>query len=247
MGWLDRLGQAVRAQVNSLMREDPDPEQLLEEAVMAMEQELIQMRQALAETIATQKRTEREIHKHQQAAQTWHERAQLALSKGNETLARDALLKWQMYQNQCQPFQKQLEQQSPFINRLKQELRELEHKYSEAKTKKSLYLARLRSAVAAQKMQEITGNFHPYSTANLFEQVENQIRELEAHAELRENALSDPLERQFAALEGQNKAEAELLNLKIQSITSNSSKPSPSSQNTVDLEIEKLRAELDQI
>lgn len=247
MGWLERLGQAVRAQVNSLIREAEDPEKLLEEAVMAMEQELIQMRQGLAEAIATQKRTEREIHKYRQAGQTWYQRAQLALNKGDETLAREALVKWQTCQTQGRTFETQLEQQSQIVSRLKKDLRKLEHKYSEAKTKKSLYLARLRSAVASQKMREIMGNLNTNSTATLFEQLESRILELESHVELMDARASDPLEKEFAALEGQDRVEAALLDLKIESASSQSPQSNPSRDSAIDAEIEKLRSELDKI
>ncbi|MFM7876449.1 MAG: PspA/IM30 family protein, partial [Microcystis panniformis] len=83
MGLLDRMGQAIRAQVNSLIQENQDPEKLLEKAILEMEGELIQMRQALAAAVATQKRTERQRQQQEKAAQTWHERAQLALHHGN--------------------------------------------------------------------------------------------------------------------------------------------------------------------
>lgn len=69
MGWLNRVGRVVRAQINSLISEAEDPEKILEKAVMDMEQELIAMRRALAEAIATQKSTERIVANYQQAAQ----------------------------------------------------------------------------------------------------------------------------------------------------------------------------------
>lgn len=240
MGLLDRLGRALRSQINSLIQETEDPEKILEEAVLAMEQELIKMRQGLAEAIASQKRTERELYKQKQAAQTWRERAQLALSKGDEQLARDALVKWQSYQTYSQPFQAQLEQQNQIISKLRKDLQELEHKYAEAKAKKSLYLARLRSASAAQKMQQIMGNLNTSSSLTIFEQIEGKILELESEAELMSGINKDPLEGKFAALEKENALEGkqQQLEQKAQSLRS---------QNPVDLELEKLRAELDQI
>lgn len=244
MGWLDRLGQAVRAQVNSLIREAEDPEQLLEEAIMAMEQELIQMRQGLAEAIASQKRTEREVQKYEKAAQTWYERAKTALSRGNETLAREALMKRQSYQTYVQPFQTQLQQQQEVVTRLKQDLRQLEHKYSEAKTKKSLYLARLRSAVASHRMQKMMGDLNPNSDSTLFEQIESKIMELEAESQLINSVSSDPLEPQFAALEGKDPQETSLLDTSIESTTST---PKKSNLSSLNAELEKLRSELDNI
>lgn len=183
MGWLDRLGQTIRANINSLIQESQDPEKMLEEMVLTLEQELIRMRQGLAEAIANFKRTEREAQKHLLAAQTWYERAQFALSQNNENLARQALVKWQSYQNTAQTFETQIEQQSEIIKKLKQNLRELEEKYSQIKSQKSLYIARLKSALASQKMNEIMGNVNNGKITTVFERLESKILELEAHSE----------------------------------------------------------------
>ncbi|NJO94097.1 MAG: hypothetical protein HC820_06575 [Hydrococcus sp. RM1_1_31] len=81
MGWLERLGRVVRTQIDSLVKEAEDPEKILEQAVMGMEQELIEMRRALAEAIATQKSTERQTANYQMAAQKWYDRAQFLSKK----------------------------------------------------------------------------------------------------------------------------------------------------------------------
>lgn len=214
MGWLERIGQTIRANINSLIQEIEDPEKILEEMILNLEQELIRMRQGLAEAIATLKRTERESHKHRSVAQTWYERAQLALSQNNETLARQALIKWQSHQHSSQTVQSELEQQNQIINKLKKNLLELEQKYTELKTKKSLYLARLRSAVASQKMNDLMGNFNNSSASRIFEQIETKILELESHSELITASSDDPLDREFVTLEEEKKIEAELVKMK---------------------------------
>ncbi|GFE68553.1 PspA/IM30 family protein [Chroococcus sp. FPU101] len=210
MSLLDRMGQAIRSQINSLIRENEDPEKILEETVAAMEQELIRMRQGLAEAIATQKRTERQYSQYQKAAQTWHDRAQMALDNNNEVLAKEALIKWNQYQTSASPYKNQLGQQREIINRLKKELLSIEQQYIEAKTKKSLYMARLRTASASVKMQELSGNLN---SKNIFERVETKLIELEAQVEISE-AYSDPLERKFISLEDGNGVEAELAKMK---------------------------------
>lgn len=214
MGWLERLGQTIRANINSLIHEAEDPEKILEEMIFNLEQELIRMRQGLAEAIASLKRTERESHKHYCSAQTWHERAQQALTQNNETLARQALVKWQSYQTSAQTFQGQIEQQSQIINKLKKNLLELEKKYTETKAKKSLYIARLRSAIASQKMNEIIGNLNNGSATTVFERIETKIFELESHSELIAYSSGDSLEHHLAALEEEKKIEAELIKMK---------------------------------
>ncbi|PSF37982.1 phage shock protein A [Aphanothece hegewaldii CCALA 016] len=210
MGFLDRMGHFIRSQINNLILENEDPEKILEETVTAMEQELIRMRQGLAEAIATHKRTERQYSQYQKAAQTWHDRAQMALDKGNETLAKEALVKWNNYQTSASPFKNQLEPQRSIINRLKKDLLSLEQQYTEAKTKKSLYIARLRTASASQKMQEYLSDLN---SRNIFERVETKIIELESQAEL-SSAYHDPLERQFISLEEGNDVENEFAKMK---------------------------------
>ncbi len=231
MGWFERVSRIVRSHLNSLVREAEDPETLLEEAIAKIEQELIAMRRALAEAIATHKSAERQLLRYQNAAAKWYERAEMAISKGNETLAREALVNRQSYQQQGDSLQRQLNEQNEIIQRLKNELRQVEHKEREAKAKKNLYLARLRSAMASQKLYEILGEFDPYGSDNLFERIDNYILELETQSATVSN-FTDPLEKKFAELESGKKVEGELAKLKRKK-----------SQN----EIEELQSKLDKL
>lgn len=157
MSFLERIGRVMSANLNSLIKENEDPERILEQAVMQMEQELINLRRALAEAVATQKRTELQMLNNQAAAQKWYEKAYLSLTQENESLAREALLQRQFYQNNVQTLQKQLEQQSQIINKFKEDLHSLETKFTEVKTQKNMYVARLYSAIASQKIHELGG------------------------------------------------------------------------------------------
>jgi phage shock protein A len=212
MGWLDRMGQVIRAQVNSVIRENEDPEKLLEQAIVEMAGELLKMRQSLAEAVATQKRTERQLQQQDKSAKIWHDRARMALDHGNEELAREALDQWQAYSGQIAPLQTCLAQQVGMIQNLKKDLLTIERKYAEIQAQKSLYVARLRSASASQKAQEIMGNLQGSQTATVFEKMEAKVLEMESRAELMPG--TDPLERQFLALEGQKQIEAELAKMK---------------------------------
>lgn len=214
MGLLDRIGRVIRSQINSLVDESQDPEKILEQAVMKMEQELIEMRRALAEAIATHKSTERQKIGHATAAQKWYERAQVALEKGSEALAREALVHRQAYQTQAQTLQEQLDYQSGLIAKFKHDLRDLERKYAEAKARKNLYVARLRSAAAAQKIHELSGTLNNTYSSSVFDQMESKILELEAQSELMQGLKQDDLEDKFAALEGDKSVEIELGKLK---------------------------------
>jgi phage shock protein A len=229
MGWLENLSRVVRAQLNSWVQEAEDPEKVLEQAISQMEQEVIQLRTALAEAIATQKRTERQIYQQQKLAQDWHNRAQMAVSQGNDALAKEALQKWQAYRTNINPCQTQLTEQRQLIQQLRQNLQHLEQKFLEAKSKKSLYVARLRSAAASQRLQELVGNLENGSTSAMFAQMEAKILAMESQAELMGAAI-DPIEKQFRALEGEDTVEEELTKLKAQ-----------------DPQLRKLQSELDKL
>jgi len=214
MGLLERLWRAIRANLNSLMGRTEDPEKLLEQAVADMQQDLIQMRQGVAQAIASQKRTERQAEQNRENAEQWQRRAQLALEKGDENLAREALVRRQSYVETARTLEEQIAQQSQIVAKLKQDLRTLEGKVSEAKTKKDMYLARARSAEATQRVNEFLGDLNPKSALRAFESMEEKVLELEASAQASQELGTDDLERQFASIEGSQDIDAQLAAMK---------------------------------
>ncbi|HEY9823775.1 MAG TPA: PspA/IM30 family protein [Candidatus Sericytochromatia bacterium] len=251
MGLIDRILRVIRANLNSLVGNAEDPEKILEQAVEDMQQDLIQLRQAVAQAIATQKRTERQASQAQSTADEWYNRAQLALSKGDENLAREALTRRKTYQETAQAMEAQLSQQSGVVTKLKENMRTLESKISEAKTKKDLYIARARSAQASQKIQEMLGNVSTGSAMGAFERMEEKVMQLEAQSEALEELGSNELEKKFAALEGGGDIDSELAALKASMTTNTEAAKLPPSQVSsvknpeIEEELEKLRSETD--
>ena len=111
MSLFDRIGRVITSNLNDLVSKAEDPEKILEQAVVEMQENAVKMRKALALAIATQKKTERQYEKNQQQVATWQERAQLAISKGNETLAREALIKKKSFAEALNALEIQLQQQ----------------------------------------------------------------------------------------------------------------------------------------
>jgi phage shock protein A len=251
MGLIDRILRVIRANLNSLVGNAEDPEKILEQAVEDMQQDLIQLRQAVAQAIATQKRTERQASQAQSTADEWYNRAQLALSKGDENLAREALTRRKTYQETAQAMQAQLSQQSGVVTKLKENMRTLESKISEAKTKKDLYIARARSAQASQKIQEMLGNVSTGSAMGAFERMEEKVMQLEAQSEALEELGSNELEKKFAALEGGGDIDSELAALKASMTTNTEAAKLPPTQASsvknpeIEEELEKLRSQTD--
>lgn len=214
MGLLNRLWRAIRANLNSLISHAEDPEKILEQALMEMQEDLIKLRQAVAQAIATQKRSERQLTKIQSQADEWYSRAQLALQKGEDPLAREALIRRKSYQETANSLKTQVEQQGIVVARMRDNMRELEGKIAEARAKKDLYIARARSAKASERLQEMMGNFKAGTALDAFDRMEEKVLQLEARSEALGELGSDDLESQFAALEGGNDIDQELAQMK---------------------------------
>ena len=91
MGLLDRISRVFRANLNDMVSQAENPEKVLEQAVVDMQEDLIQLRKAVARALAEQKRTEQRYNQNISEASKWESRAKLALTKGDENLAREAL------------------------------------------------------------------------------------------------------------------------------------------------------------
>ena len=213
MELFNRVGRVLKSQLTHWQQQQEAPEELLERLLGEMELELIELRRALAQTIATFKSTERQRDAQQLIAQRWYEKAQTALDGGNEQLAREALGQRQSYQSHTEALGKSLGEQRALVEQVRGQLQKLERKYLELKSQKSLYLARLKSAIAAQKIEEIAGNLDNASASSLFERIETKILELEAERELL-NPPPSPLDKKFEQWEEQQAVEATLAAMK---------------------------------
>ncbi|OLP17070.1 phage shock protein A [Leptolyngbya sp. 'hensonii'] len=220
MGLFDRILRVIRANLNSLISQAEDPEKILEQTVLDMQDDLIHLRQAVAQAIATQKRTERQMSQAQTNADEWYRRAQLALEKGDENLTREALVRRKTYQETATALRTQVEQQTGIVNEMKQNMRLLEGKISEAKSKKDLYIARARSAKASQQINEMMGRVGSNSSSmTAFERMEEKVLQLEAQSQAIAELGADDLTKKFAALESGSDVDAELEAMKSQLLT----------------------------
>lgn len=219
MGLFDRLWRIIRANINSLIGAAEDPEKILEQATMDMQEDLVQLRQAVAGAIAAQKRTERQYSQAESTAAEWYQRAQLALQKGEEKLAREALTRRKSYQETATAMKGQLEQQTVVVTQLKENMRALESKISEAKAKKDMYIARARSAKASERLQEMMGNLNTGSALSAFERMEEKVIQLEARSEAIAELGTSDLEKQFLSLEAGGDVDAELAAMKSQMLS----------------------------
>jgi phage shock protein A len=201
----------VRANVTAAIAQAEDPEQVLDRTLMEMQEDLTRLRQAVAQAIATQKRTERQREAASVTAKDWYRRAQQALDAGDEDQARTALARRQPYQDTADRLTEQWQTQRTMVNQLRTNLRELEERLLETRAKRDLYVARARSAIATQRMQETLGTLD--RPQNALERMESRVLELEAQAGLG-SAQLDPVEQAFSSLETQQRVDRALEQLK---------------------------------
>jgi phage shock protein A len=212
MGLLDRVSRLVRSNVNSLINGAEDPEKVLQQTVIDMQSDLVALRQAVAQAIATQKRTERQSEQSARFAQEWYNRAQMALQKGEENTARDALTRRQTYAQNASTLQAQVAQHLEIVKKLKSNMLTLESQLADARTKKDMYIARARAAQSSARLNErILGTA---GSVGAFEKMEARVLDLEAQAEVASALSGDSLDRQFAQLESQSQVEAQLAQMK---------------------------------
>lgn len=216
MGLIERVMRLFRSNVNSWTAAREDPEKILEQTVYEMQENLVQMRQGVAQAIATQKRTERQALQVESIAEEWYRRAQMALQQDNETLAREALTKRKAYQQNAAALREQVAQQKTLVAKLKKDMQSLEFKISEAKTKKDMYIARARSAEASLRLQEMLGDVGTTSSLQAFEKMENKLLELEAKQQAIAISGTDELENKFTSLADSDDVDAELSAMKAQ-------------------------------
>jgi phage shock protein A len=253
MGLFDRLSRVVRANMNDLVSKAEDPEKVLEQAVIDMQEDLVQLRQAVARAIATQKRTEQQYDKNQQEANVWQQRAQLALSKGDENLAREALVRKKSFSDSATTLKVQLDQQSTNVQTLKRNLIALESKISEAKTKKDMLRARANAAKAQKQLQQTISGIDTSSAMGAFERMEDKVMQLEAESQSAQELGGMGLESQFAALEAGSGVDDELAAMKAQLSGASPAQPTLPASDTktstprdaaIDAELEDLRNQL---
>ncbi|MEB3211682.1 MAG: PspA/IM30 family protein [Leptolyngbyaceae bacterium] len=255
MALFDRVSRVIRSNLNSMIGAAEDPEKVLDQAIIDMQDDLVKMKQAVAQAIASQKRVQQQANQAEAEADKWHKRAQFALQKGDENLAREALSRKKSHVETATSLNAQLDGQASQVDAMKRNLIALEGKISEARTKKDMLKARASAAKANEQLQDTMGQLSTSSSMAAFERMEEKVMMMEAKSQAAAELAGSDLESQFAALESGD-VDAELEAMKAQMLEGSTTEQaqltgdttSASSDDTaVDAELEALKAELDQL
>lgn len=220
MNLFERFFRVIRANVNQAVSGMEDPEKILNQTVVDMQGDVVKVRQAYAEVSATLKRIERQREQAVITSSEWKKRAQLALQKGEEDLAREALTRKKMADEQDSSLSQQITGMKANVEKLYGSMQELESKISEAKSKKDQYVARARTAKTSAKVNDMLSNVSTSGGLDAFERMKSKVEELEVKADVsRELSLGGTadvsLESKFKALESDS-VEDELEKMKGQ-------------------------------
>jgi phage shock protein A len=216
MGMFERLKTVISSNINALISKAEEPEKMLNQMIIDMNEQLIESKKAVAMAIADEKKLERDMIENKTKADEWEKKAMLAVRAGRDDLAKEALLRKQEFEGYAAQLSQQWEAQKQSVEKLKEALRQLQTKIEEANRKKNILIARAKRAEAQQRINEtmstLSGNKSAFET---FERMERKVDEIEASAEamkeLDEASSGATLEKQFAQLESSPQAADALL------------------------------------
>lgn len=219
MGIFSRLGALIKSNLNDLISKAEDPEKMLNQVLLEMQQQLVDAKKAVAVAIADEKKLQKQYVTEADKGKEWERKAMVAVRAGDDNLARQALVRKQEHENIANQFQQQWMAQKAAVEKLKDALRLLNNKIEEAKRKKNLLIARKKRAEAQQQIANTMQGLGDTSAFDTFDRMAERIQlmeaEAEAGAELAGELSGDTLESKFLQLEqgggsGEDDALAEL-------------------------------------
>ena len=215
MGILERIRTVLKSNINALISKAEDPEKMLNQLIIDMNEQLLEAKKQVAMSIADEKKLERQMLENKSQSEDWEKKAMLAVRAGKDDLAKEALLRKQEYDGYAASFQKEYESQHSSVEQLKDALRQLSGKIEEASRKKNLLIARAKRAEAQKQIQQTMGSLSGTSSFDTFDRMTQKVDQIEAEAEAAKelNAVGadDKLEDKFKELEAQEGGGADKL------------------------------------
>ena len=217
MGIFSRTRDIIAANFNDLLEQADDPSKMIRMIIMEMEETLVEVRASAARTIADQKEMHRHTVKLERLQADWAEKAQLALSKDREDLARAALLEKKRASDMADQLKQEIGVLDDALRAYEQDIAKLQNRLREARSRQTQIAARLESAENRVKLRSLMTNERVDEALTRFDQLERRVD----YAEGRADALSiadgtgkPTLSDEIAALEGADKIDAELEEMK---------------------------------
>lgn len=217
MGIFGRIADIFKANVNDALDKMEDPEKMIKQMVIEMQEAIAKATSGLATAMAQEKKLERDYNGYVEQAKGWEAKAMTALNAGNEDLARQALAKKAEADQQAKQYEVMFTQARDTAAKLKTQVEGLKAKLNEAKMKESTLIARNQSAQAQKQIAKQVGNFDASSNFAKFDKWEEKILKNEAEAQAFTELGADSsksLNDEFKLLEKNTQVDDELAKLR---------------------------------
>jgi phage shock protein A len=214
MGIFSRFADIINANLNSILDKAEDPAKMIRLIIQEMEDTLVEVRTTSARTIAEKKELQRKIEKIKSEVDNWQQKAELAISKDREDLAKAALMEKKRLVELVADMDSQLAISNETLDQLNLEIGQLQDKLQDAKSRQSTLEMRHKTAASRLKVRE-----HLYSTdandaMDKFENYERKLDNIEANVDSQDLGRKRTLAEEIESLEDDDVLEAELAELK---------------------------------
>lgn len=213
MGIFSRFTDIINSNINNLLDKAEDPAKMVRLIIQEMEDTLVEVRSSSAKTLADKKELTRQVTRFENDAQQWQEKAELALSKDRDDLARAALLEKKKSTENSQALVEELMHVEEHISKLQSEISQLQEKLADAKARQKAIIIREKTVNSRLKVKQNIDSTKVDDALNRFDHYERKIDDLEAQVEsydMGRKSLSD----EIAELESNEKVDDELALLK---------------------------------
>jgi phage shock protein A len=214
MGLLERVGTLIRANLNDMVDRAEDPEKMIKQVILDMENQYLQVKTQVAVSIADQHMLEKKHRENQDAGKDWMRKAEVAVDKGEDDLARAALDRFQTSLRLALSYSEQVEDQKLQVEALKGALQKLEAKLEEAKSKRDLLLARHRRSIALGKAARAQTVIGDNSKSAVFDRLKDRVNHSESVASAEVELLTDDTGERLTRLDRDTEVDRLLADLK---------------------------------
>ena len=214
MGIFTRFRDIISSNINAMLDRAEDPEKLIKLMIREMEDTLVEIKAACAGAMASSKKVQRQLQTIENRVNYWEEKAELAVSKGRDDLAREALIEKRRYTNRTEGLENELAEHEMLINKYQDDIRQLEEKLKSARDKQRMLVQRHIHASRKRKAQEEIRRVDSTEAMMKFDELQNRIEHMEAEAELVNFGKKSSLEHEIDRLSVDDEIEKELQALK---------------------------------
>ena len=214
MALLERVSTLIRANLNDLIDKAEDPEKMIKQVILDMQNQLLQVKTQVAIAIADQHLLEKKHKENEEKIDEWTRKAQLAVGKKEDDLARAALHRVESYREMAASFAQQVSDQKAQVENLKTALRKLEQKLAEAEAKADVLVAQQRRARAVGKAHDARTAIRNGSKSAAFDRMKGKVAHNEAVSQAKSELGADDVEDRLTAMEKEDRIEQLLAEMK---------------------------------